>query len=559
MIVPEATSSTPRWLPPPVLCTGLVALLFLPFVNKAFHIDDFYFLVWGELFDWNPFQALPKDFMHQGVLGKGALAYNLTHPLLIPYLLKGLQRLFGAGELPLHLIFLVFPLIALWNLAKLAALLNFDRRSSLLLLVLFATLPAFVVNGQNLMSDVPTLAFLLAGTASVVSCVVGEREALPWGAGIWLTCAVFASYQALAFVVLLIGFVLAGCRNPRQKRGSLLVLLLPLLLMVVWLGAIYGLYGVFPGQRGTGVGGELIRGSQLTVLWGRAIFVFALVGSSLLFVLPLHLALLSRKALLRIAGAGGLLLVMFFLAAPPEAGTVPRRAALAVFCAWGAVGIGCALARLRGWFAAENTRPAALLCGGWLVVTLLYNLVLLPFGSARYLLPVFPVLFMVLLRESRGGIPRPSRWVTVWLLTSLVWGGANAWADYNYAGTYRVMAAEIAEFRRALGPGQRVWYIGEWGMRHYFDQAGAHYLLADSREPKTGDYLVIPEMPRFWAPPLWLQARLGFYASREFRSPLPLRVFNRRSGAGFYCHHWGLLPFALSSEPDEVFIIQKVR
>lgn len=554
----SAVAPARRWLPATV-CITLVALLFLPFANKAFHIDDYYFLVWGDLFDWNPLRALPNDFPHQGTLVEDILPYSLTHPLLIPYLLKLMQHLFGTSELPLHLVFLVFPLLVLWSLAKLSALLDSVDCQTTFLLLLFGTLPAFVVNGQNLMTDVPMLAFLLAGTVAVVKCVNGECGETPWLGSFWLTCAVFTSYQALAFVVLLIGFVWVACRSRRHKLNVLLALCLPLVLMLLWLLLVYGLYGVFPGQRDSGVGGELIRGSQWQVVWGRVVFDFAMIGASLVFVLPFYLATLSRRGFFRAGSACGVLLVIFFLVAPPEAGEFPRRAALAAFCALGAVGIGCAMARLWTWFASGRSRPVVFLCGGWILLTLLYNVILLPFGNARYLLPIFPILFIVLLHGSPAVSFRFPRLAGVLLLCSLLWGGANAWADYYHAGTYRTMAAELAEFRQALGGDRQVWYVGEWGMRHYFDQAGARYLLANSTEPKAGDYVVIPEMPRFWAPSPRLRPRLTFYASREFRSPLPLRLFNRRSGAGFYCHHWGLLPFTFSSEPDELFVIQEVR
>lgn len=56
-----------------------------------------------------------------------------------------------------------------------------------------------------------------------------------------------------------------------------------------------------------------------------------------------------------------------------------------------------------------------------------------------------------------------------------------------------------------------------------------------------------------------MRMRLDAYANRDYRSPLPLRLFNRKSNAGFYCHLWGVLPFAISRESDEVFTILKVR
>jgi hypothetical protein len=91
------------------------------------------------------------------------------------------------------------------------------------------------------------------------------------------------------------------------------------------------------------------------------------------------------------------------------------------------------------------------------------------------------------------------------------------------------------------------------------NKAGARVLLAASNEPEAGDFVVIPEMPRFWEPSRSLQPRLVVYAERKFTSALPIRLFNKRSDAGFYSHLWGMLPFAVSTAPDEVFAIYRVE
>ena len=87
---------------------------------------------------------------------------------------------------------------------------------------------------------------------------------------------------------------------------------------------------------------------------------------------------------------------------------------------------------------------------------------------------------------------------------------------------------------------------------------GARYLLADSNEPKAGDYIIMPEMPKFWVPSTQVQFRSKVDSAKEISSSIPLRLFNRRSNAGFYSHFWGYLPMAISTEPDEVFTLLKV-
>jgi len=96
-------------------------------------------------------------------------------------------------------------------------------------------------------------------------------------------------------------------------------------------------------------------------------------------------------------------------------------------------------------------------------------------------------------------------------------------------------------------------------MRHYMDRSGARYLLRASEDPRKGDFVIIPDMPRFWVPSPQVQQRLALYATREYNSAIPLRLFSRRAHAGFYAHHWGLMPFSVAAVPHESFQIWEVR
>jgi hypothetical protein len=144
------------------------------------------------------------------------------------------------------------------------------------------------------------------------------------------------------------------------------------------------------------------------------------------------------------------------------------------------------------------------------------------------------------------------------LCGSLLFALASAFSDVKYADTYRDYAAAVKEFRASKGNSFDVWYIGEWGMRYYMEKVGAKYLHDNLNEPVMGDYVAIPEMPRLWIPSPAVQNRMAPFAEKSYSSWLPLRLFNRRSQAGFYCNAWGMLPFSFSYEPDEVFLLYKI-
>lgn len=543
---------------------GLVVLvLFVPFVHKAVHIDDIAFLRLSQMIGWNPLLAHPQDYPYQGGVLEQLLPYEITHPLLVPYLLKILLAVFGENETVLHAAFFLFAPLTLWALVRLYRGL-FPAASppqALLLLLLFGSMPAFVVNAQNLMTDVPTLTFVLLGMLAWVTACEKGSAALGYLGSLWLCLAIFSSYQAVAFLPVALVYVLVRTEGELRKH-FMLSLALPVVILLCWLLLVYQRYDIFPLLKSkinrASIADEIRTGFNLTALRGKIIFNFAMIGVSSLFALMLYYA--SRTGM--VAG-----LIRWTMAAVLGLSVVSLlvdyngadRLLLGLFAGTGLVTLLEVFRQGAAWLGSREMRGVGAFLLSWIAVVLFYNVIVLPFGSARYLLPIFPPLLMMLLHRVTCESRRVKFFAAGVVSLSLLLGLAASRADYAYAACYRAMAAEVTQFRASSSQSVTFWYVGEWGMRHYMDKAGARYLLATSNEPKSGDYVVIPEMPRFWMPTPRLQARLEFFASRQFAPPMPFHLFNRRSNAGFYCHHWGLLPFAITSEPYELFMIYKVR
>ena len=532
--------------------------LFLPFINKAFHIDDVAFLNLASMIGWNPLVAIPQDYFYQGTILHQLLPYEVTHPPLIPYLLKIGLALFGENEMPLHLMFLVFPAASLWFLNQIRRQLAPDSTGSgFILLLLFSAMPAFLVNAQNLMTDVATLCFLLGAISYFLKARAAPTPKMALLGGLFLSLAVFSSYQALAFIPLLTLFTLV---DSGLKRFRLTALLAPVILMGIWLYLIYSRYDIFPllaSKTSANMSNEIRNGFSLAAFQGKTIYLLATTG--LMTLLPLIFNLLSCHKW-RIQGSILLVLSLCFYALLFSLDTYSNleRASLAFLMACGVITLSLAiLSTIRG-IARPAERAVNLLLCGWIVIVVGYNILLMPFGAARYLLPLFPPLYLLLL-ESTGQRLLPGKILTGALIVfAILFGFLTAASDYSYANSYRTIAAEVAKLKGDGDKNRNFWYIGEWGMRIYFDRAGARYLLADSQEPKAGDYIIMPEMPRFWVPSTQVQFRSKVDSAKEISSSIPLRLFNRRSNAGFYSHLWGYLPLAISTEPDEIFTLLRV-
>src|SRR5688500_6926481 len=110
------------------------------------------------------------------------------HPPLNAWILAGLLAIFGdVYEVPFHAGYALFSVIAvcaMWSLAR--RFTDWPLGATLL----FVSTPAFLVNGNSLESDLPFLAFWMAGIAAFVT---GRL----WLAALCLALAATAAYQAV--------------------------------------------------------------------------------------------------------------------------------------------------------------------------------------------------------------------------------------------------------------------------------------------------------------------------------------------------------------------------
>ncbi|MCU0230101.1 MAG: glycosyltransferase family 39 protein, partial [Acidobacteria bacterium] len=425
---------------------GLVLLLCLPFVDKAFHIDDPAFLNLAEMIGWNPLRAIPVDYDFGGGVIPQLLPYEITHPLLVPYYIKVVQATLGGSEVALHLAFLVFPVVAVLSLLALGgAFLPEGGWRRLVLVAYFATLPAFLVNAQNVMTDVPALAFLLLGMAGLVQGI--DRQAPRWLAvgSAALTLAVFTSYQMGIFVPLVVLYALMRRRATATVLGAAL---LPLVVLAAWLAAVYLLYDIFPVLKSkladsqASIGGELRKGLTPLLMLHRGVSVLAFAGAAMGPFLLLHYALqgrLLRAGLLRFALLCGLSYPLTRTVATYSLGA---QLALSAFVAAGLLAL-VTLVEAAFASARRHGDPAPeILLSAWIGCVLAYCVFLLPFSAARYVLPAYPAMLLLFLRDPAwGAVTRRSR-VTVGAVLGCcaLFGLLSAYSDYRYAATYREFA-----------------------------------------------------------------------------------------------------------------------
>lgn len=185
------------------LVLAVVLLLRLPFLNQAIQGDDVYYLAAAEHAQIDP---LHPNHVQYVFLGDRVDLRGFPHPPLNAWFLAFLLAVAGdIHEVPFHAAYIVFSVIAalaMWSLAR-----RFSPHP-LWATLLFLAVPAFVINGNSLESDLPFLACWMAAMAC-------------FAAGKWMPAAIamalagLAAFQAVFLTPILAVYVWLYRRGDR--------------------------------------------------------------------------------------------------------------------------------------------------------------------------------------------------------------------------------------------------------------------------------------------------------------------------------------------------------
>ena len=164
---------------------ALVLLIRLPFLNQAIQGDDHTYISEAAHALVEPLHPMHLKTVF---LGDEIDLRGHAHPPLNAWVLAGLIAIFGeVREVPFHAVYMAFSLVAVWAMWSLAR--RFSRQP-LWATLLFVAVPAFVVNGNSLETDLPFLTFWMAAIALFCAGRVG------WSC-VPMALAALTSYQAV--------------------------------------------------------------------------------------------------------------------------------------------------------------------------------------------------------------------------------------------------------------------------------------------------------------------------------------------------------------------------
>ena len=211
-------------------------LIILPFINQAYHIDDWVFLRAAVEFNHSGFHSIYGTSTQDGMVFPN---YYITHPLLYPLFLSIIIKVFhSASEYLLHLISILNLIII--GISSLIISKRFSKEP-LLTAIFFLLIPAVMIMSHVIMADVPTLAFFLLSLALHIDGVEKKSTWLIIFSGIAAVIAVGISYQALFLVFLFIFYNI-----QRKEKGFIPYLssIIPLTIFIIWCLYTWSLFGI---------------------------------------------------------------------------------------------------------------------------------------------------------------------------------------------------------------------------------------------------------------------------------------------------------------------------
>jgi len=534
---------------PLIFLIGILLLCSVPFLNKAYSIDDPLFLWSAKHIQDAPLD--PYGFNVNWYSREMPMSFVTKNPPLACYYIAAAASLFGWDEAAVHAVFLL-PAIAV----AIGMYLFAQRYCHHPLIASLAAIltPVFLISSLTIMCDVLMLAFWIFAVYFWIQGLEKKSPAFLVLAGLLITCAALTKYFGIMLIPFLFFYTL--CRE-RHFGYPLLIFLLPVIFLAVYHWKTESLYG--RGLLNDAAQYAMNQNSLLSNFKVSKIFVnFAFVGGCLASLLFFAINLWSRKVVL-----AGLMIVAvgtYYLSQAnilfsfPLSSTATDHVLFFLqFCIWIPVGISLVVLAIQDLFYHRDADTIFLFL--WMIGTFVFSGFINWTINGRSILPMIIPTGILITREFERQInlkkPQKSYSGIIPLVLTAILTISVTWADYGFANTARSAAENICE--KYSDDKNVIWFQGHWGYQYYMEQHGARSIDVSHVQFKRGDIIADPTtntnmipIPRKWVTVMdTLQLRSSQYAA----------TMDFVLGAGFYADVFGPLPFVFGFVRPEKYII----
>ena len=517
----------------------LAAAVLLPFLDKAFTMDDTVFMREAVHALSDPLHPTAFDMVWTHKLERLSTIVP-TGPFMAWLLLPAAAL--GGAEWAAHAMQLMMLAVACVATVSLALRLGLEPRWAAAAGLLLAGSPAVLGMGGTAMPDVPAMAFGIAGIERLVVWRSDRRLRDALVGSVLLACGVLTRSHLLLLLAPAALLLAGDAFDYRNWLRSGWRLYAPLLAVPVIVAATLFITRDPSAQGGT-LAGSLASLSSLQSVPSNTVAYAVHLALAIAFTIPW--TVLYYREILRspfiLVGAAALSAVLLWLAHRQEA---PYIIALVA-----GVSVAAFVHAVRRAVAGKNSKELVLLA--WILVPLATAIyVHLP---AKFLVPVAPAA-AILIAASLAQRPRLGAAVlAVTLVAGTVLGVAILRADQRFAGFGRTVAQTMIAPQVARG--ERVLFNGHWGFQWYAEKAGAVSMAINANFPRPGDTVYSAERSEAL---FVLEDMKEFKHVRRLQDATPGgRIKSRIHGAGFYSNAWGYLPWAWGNDVIEIIDIYR--
>jgi 4-amino-4-deoxy-L-arabinose transferase-like glycosyltransferase len=527
----------------------LTTIIVIPFINKPFHIDDPLFVWTAEHINKNFLDFYSYEINWYGV--PSMMHDVMKNPPLISYIYSLLLAGMSINEINTHLIVLMFAILFIIGIYKLAAELNSPAFMSSIIAL---ASPVFLISCTTVMSDIP---MLCASTWGIYFWVKGLGESSSKHLVFSVICisiAMLTKYYGVFAIPILIIYTIIRSRKEYKK---MLFMLVPLAIAILYEYISFLLYGK----------GLIINAAKYAMeerLINNILFNLfvscSFIGGCCVITIPL-LEWSSKKyeikIILPIIIITSILAVFSGILWMPYEENANSKDIITmnalIFVTNGLIIIYIALRALL-----RNNNPRTILLCSWIITTVLFAVQFNWTINGRTILPMVPALSILVAceisRKIQLGRGLEKIIFILSIIISLIVSITLAMSDYDMARTNKIVAERIMN---GIGKSRNVYFQGHWGFQYYMEKMGGIPISIGHTKMKRGDIIIIPEN----------NTNIVIVKNKNIREIGRITIESRKWPtvmnnivmAGFYSYEWGPLPYVYGAKSNEVFVVQQVN
>lgn len=537
-----------------LLLVGLTAVCLLPFVGKAFNIDDPLFVWAAQHIRTHPLN--PYGFDVNWYAQSKPMWMVTKNPPLVCYYIAFVSLLVGWREAGIHAFLFVPAVAAVLGTYRLAA--RMCKNPILATLACLLT-PVFVVSSTTVMCDVTMLALWVWAVEFWIRGLDERRSWMNVLSALLMAAAALSKYYGMSLIPLLFVYTVV-----RQRRLGWWVcyLLIPVAVLAWYQVATESLYGrglltdaaSYATTRRFGHGAFVAQMLFVGLTFAGGCLVSALFYAPVMWrrghlLAGIGVAAAVMVALVRIGSVGKFSLTN--ASGGPNWVVVGQ---ISVFVTVGLSLIALCVSDVLGRRDADSVLLAT-----WVLGTLVFASLINWSVNGRSILPAAPAVGILIFRRleifGRAASDGRPRWMLAPLIPSALLSLWVAYGDYAYAGAQRTAAYKV--MARYADDDRIVFTEGHWGFQYYMKLGGAVDLDVAASYLSRGDVVAVPSNNTN----LVVLPQQDFERCETIRLPIGsfAATLQPRMRASFYADVFGPMPYAVGAVPDQRVDIYVVR